>query len=44
MAQAALPASPVPVAAGRILFVDEVLSQGVSLRGCAVRVTGQCVR
>ncbi len=31
------------VAPGKILFVDEVLTQGVTLRGSAVRVLGQCV-
>lgn len=35
---------PVRVASGRILYVDEVLTRGVSLRGAAVRVLGQCVR
>lgn len=29
------------VQAGRVLFVDEVLSQGAALRGSSVRVTGQ---
>ena len=31
------------VQSGRILFVDEVLSQAAQLHGAAVRVLGQCV-
>jgi hypothetical protein len=36
---------PLPVvASGRILYVDEVLTQGAQLHGAAVRVLGRCAR